>query len=706
MSTASAAVRPRTPNVGRRRDDMLSAGGQMSHSALGTERPTTGRKRSFSGSQALRPHTVPNLPKQTPRTRLSNEVNTKIRQIEATNSLEKDLEKRESLVLEINQLSQKKQQLSQMTATSLQDSMEATSSDLEAEISRRIESLEIGIDFQNDKIKNAQAELLRLREPEEHSRIDLDALSPAETTVLLRESMAMLLEQKQRNKQFELAGEKLREELKDSEDKYQDAQLANAEFNRRLLSLQKEHEYQKLVLLKQIQIPDNGVGANTDVSSLLRSKQEHIDLLDHQREQVLNENHELKTELTDVKSELERLKLEVQRLQQKEVTSPPVPEIGFSTRRSLDKDSDFAATSSSNSGSWSSSTVSKLKIKLGLSTSERKIKTPSTPRSAAVATPQKISSFRCANTLRGHEGFVLALALATNSNSLFSAGQDKIVKNWDLETTQEVQALSGHQKEVLNIQTDGKILVTGSRDRSIKIWTTDTGACIKTIQFGADINSLVIDSANNRLFCGLDGAVKVMDLNNFKMVRSIPSHHKGTIFALHVTDKFLFTGGRDHSINTFTLNNLEFYQKLHPPHYDGVNCFAMVNGKSLLSGSRDKTMKLWDLSQDEIVQTKVIQGSFRDWVTSFAMDAASSATPVLFSSCRDGSIAAWDIETLNTIEAFTAHNSSVNALVSSARNGKSFVYSASNDRTVKVWRWKRDASATSEETESDVLDGS
>ena len=43
--------------------------------------------------------------------------------------------------------------------------------------------------------------------------------------------------------------------MKDLQDNFTEMKLANSEFSRRFVSLQNEHEQQKLLILKQIRVP-------------------------------------------------------------------------------------------------------------------------------------------------------------------------------------------------------------------------------------------------------------------------------------------------------------------------------------------------------------------------------------------------------------------------------------------------------------------
>ena len=138
------------------------------------------------------------------------------------------------------------------------------------------------------------------------------------------------------------------------------------------------------------------------------------------------------------------------------------------------------------------------------------------------------------HTLVGHDGFVFHLE--SFNNSLFSASQDMVmlsplgfanineqkVKQWDIASLQEVRDFSGHQKavQVVKLFKNNTGIVTGSKDKTIKIWSLETPEPIKTIPLTDEIHSLAV--TDNMLFAGLgNGQIKV------RQYKSISSNHIG-----------------------------------------------------------------------------------------------------------------------------------------------------------------------------------
>ncbi|MFM6250064.1 MAG: WD40 repeat domain-containing protein, partial [Dolichospermum sp.] len=80
-------------------------------------------------------------------------------------------------------------------------------------------------------------------------------------------------------------------------------------------------------------------------------------------------------------------------------------------------------------------------------------------------------------TLTGHSYLVNAIALTPDGKTVISGSLDTTIKIWDLETGEEKFTLKGHSSWVnaIALTPDGKTVISGSGDNTIKIWDLETG---------------------------------------------------------------------------------------------------------------------------------------------------------------------------------------------------------------------------------------
>ncbi|MEH2292422.1 eIF2A-related protein [Nostoc sp.] len=113
-------------------------------------------------------------------------------------------------------------------------------------------------------------------------------------------------------------------------------------------------------------------------------------------------------------------------------------------------------------------------------------------------------------------------------------------------------------------------------------------------------------------------------------------------------------------------------------HSDSVHSVAFSpDGKTLASGSHDKIIKLWDVTTGGQIRT--IQ-AHSDWVTSVAF---SPDGKILASGNFDRTIKLWDVTTGRQIRTIQAHSYSVHSVAFSP-DGKTLA-SGSDDNTIKLW---------------------
>ncbi|KAJ1464913.1 WD40-repeat-containing domain protein, partial [Baffinella frigidus] len=86
--------------------------------------------------------------------------------------------------------------------------------------------------------------------------------------------------------------------------------------------------------------------------------------------------------------------------------------------------------------------------------------------------------------LSGHAGHVLSVAISADGRSVVSGSRDNTVKIWEAGSAEAV-TLRGHQSAVwcVAVSADGTRVVSGSADNLVKLWDVETGGevCSRTL---------------------------------------------------------------------------------------------------------------------------------------------------------------------------------------------------------------------------------
>jgi len=294
--------------------------------------------------------------------------------------------------------------------------------------------------------------------------------------------------------------------------------------------------------------------------------------------------------------------------------------------------------------------------------------------------PKQFNEEHCVHILQGHSGFVLCVCIV--GDVLFTGSQDHNIMIWDLNNLQYIGTLPGHRGFVkcLAASFPRKLLFSGSQDKTIKVWSLETFSVIKTLfAHTADVHCITILELRDVLVSASeDKSIRIWDLNNLSPLAVIDNAHTGGIFSLDaLPSNYVLSGGRDRTIKLWN-DRWQVAKTLFPPHYDGVTALAVsTKRQKFYSASRDKSIKEWDgLTLENTVQQVHVHS---DWITTMAL---SPDEEELYTGSRDCVIKVWNAETLQCKYSMSGHRGAVNAIFAS--NG--YVFSASNDRTVRVWK--------------------
>ena len=151
-------------------------------------------------------------------------------------------------------------------------------------------------------------------------------------------------------------------------------------------------------------------------------------------------------------------------------------------------------------------------------------------------------------------------------------------------------------------------------------------------------------------------------------------------------NNYIFTGSHDNTINQYTLMENGQFRKIQT--YDGesntIECLSHYSNHFLISGSRDKTVRLRKIfhltSEDSEILTHTFEGH-QAWVQS-----VYSCFDYLFSSQRSTSVEGseiymWNVERQEIVTKLKAHEATVYKM----SHLNNLLISASQDSTIRLW---------------------
>jgi WD40 repeat protein len=240
----------------------------------------------------------------------------------------------------------------------------------------------------------------------------------------------------------------------------------------------------------------------------------------------------------------------------------------------------------------------------------------------------------------GHLNNVISAVFNANGRQILSGSADNTIKLWDATTGHEIRTFSGHTITVNSVafSPNGRQILSGSMDRTIKLWDITTGREIRTFSGHADrvLSVCFSPDGGQILSASADKTIKLWDTATGREIRTFSGHAS-------VASTVSFS----------------------------------PDGRQILFGSADKTIKLWDTATGREIRTFSGHTSVV-YTVSFSPDGRQ-----ILSGSADNTIKLWDATTGRETRTFSGHTGTISSVAFSP-DGRQ-ILSSSVDRTIKLW---------------------
>ncbi|GAA94766.1 hypothetical protein E5Q_01420 [Mixia osmundae IAM 14324] len=235
------------------------------------------------------------------------------------------------------------------------------------------------------------------------------------------------------------------------------------------------------------------------------------------------------------------------------------------------------------------------------------------------------------------------------------------------------QTLRGHADGIYTIQASDDLIVTGSRDQTIRVWDARTGAT-KRILKGHTASVLCLQYDNLELISGSsDGLIRVWSLSTGK-VKSVLSGHALGVLDLRFDDSKLISCSKDATLKLWCRATGSHVRTLHG-HSGPVNALGL-QGNQAVSASGDCSLRLWDLASGQTVRQ--FKGHER------GLASVSWHGDLIASGSNDETVRIWSASTGECLNVLTGgHVDLVRALAFAP--GGNFLVSAGYDGGITIW---------------------
>ena len=155
--------------------------------------------------------------------------------------------------------------------------------------------------------------------------------------------------------------------------------------------------------------------------------------------------------------------------------------------------------------------------------------------------------------LQGHSGIVFCLC-RTAAGSLVSGSSDRTLRVWNCDTGEELQELRGHTSNVNCLcQASAELLASGSLDKTVRLWDLTSWTTVRVLEgLTAHVSSLCLLAPNHLAAADGNGRLCVWCVDSGEPVHELKSAHSNTIRALTVAkvrgEHMLCSGSSDSTL--------------------------------------------------------------------------------------------------------------------------------------------------------------
>ena len=287
----------------------------------------------------------------------------------------------------------------------------------------------------------------------------------------------------------------------------------------------------------------------------------------------------------------------------------------------------------------------------------------------------------CIAVLEGHEGGVLSVDINLDGKIIVSGSYDETVRVWDGESGDCLRVLKGHEIWVNSVAVsgDGKRIVSGGGDKTIRIWDGESGECLKVV-IGAEIldNSLFLSGDGRRIVAlSNDKTIRIWDAESGECLKVLEGLAD---LALSADGKRIVTAGNENTVRILNAESGECLKVLNGHEDDVFSVAVSADGRRIASSSKDNTVRIWDGESGQCL--KVLSG--------LECGALSADGRKIILKSNDNSIWVWDGESGECLRDLIGSEILVDSLSWSGdgrrivSGSRSLIYGI-EDKTVRIW---------------------
>ncbi|KAF1840582.1 WD40 repeat-like protein [Cucurbitaria berberidis CBS 394.84] len=293
----------------------------------------------------------------------------------------------------------------------------------------------------------------------------------------------------------------------------------------------------------------------------------------------------------------------------------------------------------------------------------------------------KIWNVKTQNCLRTLEcGYALCCAFLPGDKIVVVGTKDGDIELYDIAASSLLDKISAHEGAVWTMQVhpDGKSLITGSADKSVKFWNFD-----------------IVQEE-------IPGTKRTMP--RLKLVQSRILKVNDDVLSVQFSpdSRLLAVATLDNTVKVFFVDSLKLFLNLYGHKLPVLNMSISSDSKLIATCSADKNVRIWGLDFGDCHKALFGHEDSIMQISFIPHPVDGDERHIFFSASKDRSVKSWDGDKFEQIQKFKGHHGEIWAMIV-ARTGD-FIVTASHDKSIRIWSKSDEPIFLEEERERELED--
>lgn len=293
--------------------------------------------------------------------------------------------------------------------------------------------------------------------------------------------------------------------------------------------------------------------------------------------------------------------------------------------------------------------------------------------------------------LTGHGGEIKALAYIDHDQYLVSGSSDKTIRVWDSKTGAQKAVLEGPKDTIRSLVAAPKVPWFASADgREIRFWSiedvlnhpersTKTGGELRSVRAHEDGGLWHFDVSKDGkyLVSRNSETVKLWNIESAKMIKSFPSQESGAPPVAISPDGKQFAFTKYQAIDLYSIPGGELQQTLkHEEIYRSRRLIYTPDGNKLIVGT-GKFVQVWDVATNRLL---------KDWepdTTGIESMAITSDSQRLITGNESGKLTFWNLSTYKSLKSIQVSQEQIMEIALSSDDA--VMATSSFNEPLRIW---------------------